>query len=786
MYFNILKRDMKRKKTMNIILLLFTILAATFVASGLSNVVTVMNGTDYFLDQAGIGEYMVITQNGDGGVGNILEESGTVKDYRLEHTVWASRDNITVNGELPEVKNNTLVIQALQKDGANFFLSNNEKLTHVSKGDLYITAGFLKANKLKIGDEMSIRIGDTNMTFSIAGEIKDALLGSNMMGNTRIILSDEDYQVFEQDESLKPYRGCIFYIDLEGSQDFSSELAKASNILFDGSRSLIKLSYVMEMIVAMIVLVVSVCLIIVSFVVLRFVITFSMKEEFREIGVMKAIGIENRKIRCLYVVKYLAIAVVSGLIGLGISIPLGNILIASVSQKMLLENGYGIWFNVIGAGIVIFLMVWFAYLCTGMVKKYSPLDAIRSGQTGERYRKKSVISLGKGHMNGTFFMAVNDVLSSPKRFLTIILSFFLCAILVNGVVLVTDTMKSKNLISTFGKEADVYITDTKLVRMDLMSVEGNEVLKEQCREMEGDLADMEMPGKVSMEVWYKYTCETDGESFTLTFQQNMDSKASEYEYIEGTAPQSADEIAITPAIAEKTGAKIGDVMTVDFCDEKRDCMVVAYFQTMNQLGTVIRLHEDAPTSMEYASAMMAYQIEFEDHPSDEEISSRIEKIKDFYQIQDVFDAAGYCADCIGVVETMEDVGNLLLLITCLVVILVTVLMERSFISDETGEIALLKAIGFQDKAILKWHIYRFMIVGCAAEIMAVVLTVPVTKLWCNPIWNMMGAAKVKYYFKPLSLLAVYPGIVLLITLLAVTVTALYMKKIRSRDIVNIE
>lgn len=71
MYFNILKRDLKRKKTMNVILLLFTILAVTFVSSGLSNVITVINGTDYFLDKAGIGDYIVITQNGDGDIVNI-------------------------------------------------------------------------------------------------------------------------------------------------------------------------------------------------------------------------------------------------------------------------------------------------------------------------------------------------------------------------------------------------------------------------------------------------------------------------------------------------------------------------------------------------------------------------------------------------------------------------------------------------------------------------------------------------------------------------------------------
>lgn len=58
------------------------------------------------------------------------------------------------------------------------------------------------------------------------------------------------------------------------------------------------------MIVAFVVLVLSVCLMIVSFAVLKFTITFTVTEEYREIGVMKAIGITDFKIRSLYLVKY--------------------------------------------------------------------------------------------------------------------------------------------------------------------------------------------------------------------------------------------------------------------------------------------------------------------------------------------------------------------------------------------------------------------------------------------------------------------------------------------------
>ena len=53
---------------------------------------------------------------------------------------------------------------------------------------------------------------------------------------------------------------------------------------------------------------------------------------------------------------------------------------------------------------------------------------------------------------------------------------------------------------------------------------------------------------------------------------------------------------------------MGDTVTIDFGTETLDCIVVAYFQSMNQLGAVIRLHEDAPTDFSYIASLMSYQI----------------------------------------------------------------------------------------------------------------------------------------------------------------------------------
>lgn len=103
--------------------------------------------------------------------------------------------------------------------------------------------------------------------------------------------------------------------DEAGVSEIASAISQATGIMFSGARSLIKMCYVMDMIVAFTMLILSICLIIVSFVVLKFSITFTISEEFREIGVMKAIGISNFKIRSLYLTKYLMLAVIGAFVG---------------------------------------------------------------------------------------------------------------------------------------------------------------------------------------------------------------------------------------------------------------------------------------------------------------------------------------------------------------------------------------------------------------------------------------------------------------------------------------
>ena len=791
MFLGILKKDLKRKKTMNIIMLIFIILASMFVASGLNNVINISNGTDYFFKAAGLGDYIATRKNAEGvdeSFETILPTIPAVKSYRLEEVAYTSKESMKkINGERIKY-DNTILIQSLEDSGLNFFYSDNSIASYVQEGHFYTSNKFASTNNLKVGDQIVISgDNDYKMTVTYDGTLKDALFGSDMISNARIYLSRTDYTNY-RDNGIN-YAGSvgeIAYIDSDDVNSLDVELSKkCTTILFARPKSTIKMAYIMDMIVAFITLILSVCLIIVSFFILKFTISFTITEEYREIGVMKAIGIKNSKIKSLYLVKYLAIAVFGSLIGFGLSFPFGSLLLKSVSESMVLGNSLGFWPNIIGSLAVILSILGFAYLAAGVVRKATPVDAIRSGQTGERFKKKSKLKLSHSKTNSATFMAVNDVLSGKKKYITIASIFTLCTAFVLILTNTVTTMKSDNLIDSFCARSDLYYKDEEKL-MSFMSEGGDEKLEEYISKTESDLAEMGMPGKVFVDAQFIMKVTSGGEEYTISCQQGKHTTTDMYAYTKGSAPQSMYEIAITPIIANKINAHIGDTVTIDYGNGPVDTTVTAYFNSMNLLGEVIRIHQDAPTSVKNSSSWMMMQVNFDDHPSNKVIKERKAKLIEYLDGKDVLLAWEFQVDCIGVVPTMEIVQKLLLAITLVVVTLVVVLMERSFISNEKSEIAILKAIGFKDRKIIIYHVIRFAIATLFAVLLAGALSIPLTYLTISPIFGMMGMSNMTFTIDPLQIFVMYPVIILGATLLIAFITALYTKTIKSSDTASIE
>ena len=797
MFFRILKKDLKRKKTMNIIILLFVILATMFVASSVNNILTVTNGLDYYFEKAGLTQdYFIVSRAGfeASHLSDLLASEPSVKSYQAEPQIFVNGDQFTLNGEKAFQFDNIGLILSVEECKLNYFDEHNHVISQVKEGEVYITGPALKNSSVQPGDTLLLDHNGTQLSLTVAGSGKDAALGSDFMGNSRFLVHPNDYAKLMENETVREYFGAkIYYISTDDIAALTEAVSEESGIVFDGDISMIRMTYVMNMIVAGILLVVSAGLILISFTVLRFTISFTISEEFREIGVMKAMGIRNGAIRRLYLTKYLGLALTGAAAGYLLSIPFGSILLASVSESMVLGSENSGFVGLLCAVAVVAIILLFSYSCTGKVNQLTPVDAVRNGQTGERFGKKSILHLGKSRLGTTGFLALNDCLSSPRQFGIITVVFSLCLLLVMILANTANTLCSEKLIPFLGVVyCDVYIIDMESV-MRMMnnsagdSDAGDEIVYEELGALETLLETNGMPAECLTDVSYKYTMSFGGHSMKLSFQQGKGARADEYVYQEGSPPSHENEIALTLPAAEQIGAEIGDTVLIKIGGEEKEYIVTAFYSNMNQMGMYGRLHENVKTNMSEAFSVFGSHVRFTDHPDSREIQRRIEKIKDILKTDKVYTAAEFVNNTTEVSDTIRSVKHLVFLITLIIAALVTVLMERSFIAKEKAEIALMKAMGFRDGKIMAQHTLRFCLVLILADIIAALLCVPLTKLCIDPIFGMMGAVYgVEYQIRPLELFALYPLVMLCVTVLGAFCTSLYTKRITASQTSNIE
>ena len=789
MYLSILKKDLKRKKAMNMILLLFIILATMFVSSSVNNIINVTTALDNYFEMANVPDYFVATMNKNLSV-DIDETVGSasaVDRYAVENILFLSSDNFIFGDEDIVINGGTNLVQS--DIWMNYFLSDGSILETVKPGEFYMTEGKADALGVDVGDRLTIELNGVSREFVLADKIKDALLGSNQLSITRYIISEEDFECFLSAENTEEYYGgTLVYLYSSDMEKVSTQIKPiVDNSIRTMDRAFMEFCYIFDMIVVGVLLVVSIILIAIAFVVLRFTISFTLFEEFREIGVMKAIGIGNFRIRGLYLVKYMGLSVIGATIGFALSFPFGEMLMSVSSQSIIVGNQSPILINIFCTVLVIAVILLFCYECTDKVKKMTPIDAIRNGQTGERFRKKSLMSLGKSKLSVTSFLALNDIASSPKCYGIISLTFFLCLSLLLILSATVSTMNSDSLATTFGwADCDIYI-DSK-IGAEYMLEDGHEKLEKHLNNMEQILAQNDIPAKCYQETMFNLPVAFGENESNICIYQGTGTTMDMYEYTAGTVPQNTDEIAITRIAADKLNANIGDTVTIKTIDGDKEYMITGFFQSMSMQGSGIRLHSDEYINYAQATGYVNTQIVFTDNPDSEEINWRMEEIQRIFpEYENIETCAETVKDMLGVADTLASVKFLIVILAIILAALITVLMERSFIAKEQGEIALMKAVGKRNGKIYAYHALRFLFVGIITVFIGEMFAMPLTHLCIDPIFKMMGMElAVDYVINPVEMYIIFPIVILATTTVSAFLTSIYTRKIKSSDTANIE
>lgn len=782
MYLRILKKDLKRKKTMNLILFIFIVLAAAFISSSANNMITVSTALDSFMEKSDVPDYWFASMNN--GELESFETLAKEKDYGYTTAEMLQIDpkKVYIEGERFQYSN-TLALADLE--GTKVFDKNNELINEVKEGEIYVTWHIFSSleNDFHEGGKILIDTGEVKKEFIIKGYVKDVCYGSAMVGITRFLVNQKDFDLFNTEDTTVISSVSVYTDDPEYNDNFN---ALELNVVMQVDRSMVKMMYIMDMLISAVMLVVSVCLILISMVILRFIINFTITEEFREIGVMKAIGITNLSIGGLYIAKYFAIAVFGTVLGLILGFPFGKLMIENVTKKIVISGEDNFFINIAAAVLTAGIVVLFCLLCTRKIRNFSPIDAIRSGETGERYSKKGFIRLSRSKLNTVVFMAVNDILSGIKKYISMILIFILGTLLIIVPVNTINTLRSDKLLTMFNmSKSDYVISQELLFRADISNYDRIIGEHEKIREA---LRKEGVEAKVYQEVLFRGNVSKNGKrTNSLSFQGVGDVTADMYIYLEGTAPRNTNEVAITYLTAEQIGASIGDDVEINIGGTTKTYIITAMYQSMNNMGEGVRFHHDEELDYAYAAGSFGIQVSFDDSPDENELERRKEILQKLYPDSDIYDAIGYISYMIGdVAGQLDSLKTLILGIILCINILVAVLMMKSFIAKEKSEIALLKAIGFDNGTLSLWQTLRIGIVLIVSVITGALVSSPLSNLIITPVFRMMGAYSVEYDIIPLEVYVLYPLILLAATAAAAFISAQGLRKITASETSNVE
>ena len=193
MWFEILKKDLRKQKGVNIILFLFITLSTIFLASSVNNICLVINGLDTYMEYANVSDVMVVfgAEDEKEQFEDWLDSRSEVTEYAYEQLCEIKADDILV------VK--TGETSSFDANGASLYLGytggkyakpldaqGNDLV--VGAGEVAVAPGLMERNALHIGDELQFKLSDKTYTYRVAMQVKDIMYGNEMSGMGRFVL----------------------------------------------------------------------------------------------------------------------------------------------------------------------------------------------------------------------------------------------------------------------------------------------------------------------------------------------------------------------------------------------------------------------------------------------------------------------------------------------------------------------------------------------------------------------------------------------------------------------
>lgn len=770
MYIRMLKKDLKDKVGLNTVLCIFMIIAATLLVTSAGFIYTFFIGATETYEKCNTSDFMfTIEKSISDEAGQRARIQGILSKYPEIDEVLISEHPIIATARLEfdgvdrrtvsNLYESTAYITTVSDD-QNIPYDMNDELLKVENGCVALPQYLANNAKTKIGSKMRITtdMGNT-YEFTVSHIYKDP--SSNWIH--KLIFSDEDYEAL-----VKEYNSLSDFYEATLKEGFSSvgelrnwgyDLMVEMNNLNDtheldgtidnidtGKTNMMSNAAMITFIISIFMVIMGFSIMILIFMSIRFSLHATIKREEKEIGTMKAIGVDSLAYKSLFIVKYIAFAIFSGVLGIILGIPLCRFMINHfVVNTLTPGTEVFIILGIIMSCFFILLMIIFSFFALRRMKKISVMDTIHGENRGERFKKLPGVFLHKSRRSSVpFFLAAQDITGRVKRYFYLIVSYTLGMALLLLVVQLKDTVVSDDFRKNYWMIADreVFIRPEDNLREKLVAQEGS--YKNVFLYYEKYYNENGIPLNIQIMDMQSATLKMPDKEIGINiYFDNEDVELERLRFVKGgKVPTLKNEVAVSYRLKETNGINLGDTITLlyrVYQDDgfslkivKKDFIVTAYVETMmnNNIPSIIM----AETDENYFVDDWDLINESIDVP-DEEYDATIEKMRNVNKDIMIWNADQVLdfdlGNEYGVIFDMLFV--VIAIIMSVTIFAMTFLYQQIFIEEETADIAMLKSIGVDRKSIRGWHYLRIILLVACAIILGLIIAFTISKLVFNKI-----------------------------------------------------
>ncbi|HKL13627.1 MAG TPA: ABC transporter permease [Halanaerobiales bacterium] len=773
MILKIIKNDFSKKKIIMFAVFIFIMLSAMLMSSGTNMIINLVNSLDYLFESSSAPHF---TQSHSGQIdrnhiNKWSEENKYVKDHQIGELLNISGSNIYINSDTAE--KDSLIDNGFVKQNKNFdyLLNLDNEIIEVNQGEIAVPIHYQQRRDLNIGDNIVIGNEQLKISFIITDFVRDVQMNPSIISSKRFVVSNEDFN------NLKKNFGEIEYLisfqlnDLNNLQKFGNQYSNANlpqrgpTIDYDILRITNSLT---DGLIAAVVILISLLLCIISLLCLRFVILLTLEEDYREIGVMKAIGILPSKIKKIYLLKYVILAVSASIMGFLFSLFINNLF----TENIMIYIGTAplsfveLTLPFLASLIIAIIVIAFSFIVLRRFNKISAVEAIRMGSAGGSYANSSKLALYKNKVfNSNIFLGLRDVVLRFKTYIILFIVFVLATFIIIVPLNFLNTIQSPEFITYMGIGKSDIILDLR----------NTEQIQERFNDLKTYIENDPEVTKYAAYITSKYDIINQEGLPESMFVETGDFTVFPIDYLEGKAPQEKDEMALSYLSADELDKKVGDNLQLVVNGKQRKMILTGIYQDITNGGKTAK----ANISPNYETAAW-YNINFNVNTS---VDEKVWEYKDRFQNVKVTGIEEYIDQTVvNTIEQLELLTVTAITIAILISILITSLFLKMLVAKDISQIAIMKSIGISLKDIKNQYITKALIILNLGIIIGTVIANILGEKLLSGLLSIVGASQIDFIINPIEAYILTPVILMAIVTITTVLSINSIKEYSIEDI----